>query len=459
MSRENNISLSTLNKNIKQALKASFPDNVWIVAEIAQLQENTSGHCYLDLVEKDSASNRIIARNKGTIWAYTYRMLKPYFETTTRQAFSAGLKVMINVGVEYHEQYGLSLTIRDIDPAYTVGEMALKRQQTIQKLQEEGVMDINKEHPLPTLPQKLAIISSSTAAGYGDFMEQLKNNAEGLVFYTCLFQAKMQGDEAPESIMDALNRIDESLAYFDAVIIIRGGGASMDLNCFDDYELAYFAAQFPIPIITGIGHDRDESVMDMVAHTHLKTPTAVADFLINTIAQQAAYINDIQAQITSAIQSQAERARIKIDGLAQKFPALAKQYIIKHENRIHHIEEKLHALPKRYLLTEKQNLHNLQQRIAKETPLLLRTHRNKLNFLAERLSRTSTFFINNKKQQLAHLEEITNVVNPQNVLKKGYSITTKNGKAIIFASEVKDGDVLRTTFFDGEVSSLVKSKK
>lgn len=458
MTRENHVTLSALNKRIKEALKLSFPENVWVVAEIAQLQENISGHCYLDLVEKDATTDRIIARNKGTIWAYTYRMLKPYFETTTRQVFSSGLKVLVNVGVEYHEQYGLSLTIRDIDPAYTVGEMALKRQQTILQLQEEGVFEMNKELELPTLPQKLAIISSSTAAGYGDFMDQLMNNQEGIKFYTCLFQATMQGENAPQSIMEALNHIDENLELFDAVVIIRGGGASMDLSCFDDFNLCYFASQFPLPIITGIGHERDESVLDMVAHTSVKTPTAVAEFLVDCISRELAYVNDLQENIISSVQQQSEKASLRLELLAQKFPVLARQYIIRHENRIQRIEENLEASPQRFLRDKKQHLSKLQDRFAGEAPLLLQSHRNKLLFLKERMGRSTKNLLASKKQQMRHFEEITNVLNPQNVLKKGYSITTKNGKAIFSASDLHEGDILHTEFYNGGIASIVKTK-
>lgn len=458
MISENHMTLSALNRKIKDAVKLSFPEHVWIVAEIAQLQENISGHCYLDLVENDAKTNKTIARSKGTIWAYTYRMLKPYFETTTRQVFSAGLKVLIHVGVEFHEQYGFSLSVRDIDPAYTVGEMALKRQQTILKLQEEGVLDINKELELPTLTQKLAIISSSTAAGYGDFIDQLKNNTEGIVFYTCLYQATMQGDNAPASIMDALGRIDENLDYFDAVVIIRGGGASMDMSCFDDFDLCYFASQFPIPILTGIGHDRDESVLDMVAHTTLKTPTAVAEFLVNGIMREAAYLQDLQDNISTLIQEQAERAKARLDLLAQKFPVLGRQYLMHHDNRIQRIEEKLQNAPMRYIHDQKKHLAQMEQRFAGEAPLLLKSHVHKLKFIMERTRRTVSNFLSQKKMKLNHFEDITNAVNPQNVLKKGYSITSKNGKVIVFASEINDGDILQTQFYKGRVASIVKNK-
>jgi exodeoxyribonuclease VII large subunit len=264
------ITLFQLNTTIRDTLKTYVRDSYWVVAEIAQVKENFNGHCYLELFEKDQASDRIIAQAKATIWATTYRMLKPYFETSTSRKFSSGLKVLICVKVDFHEVFGLSLNITDIDPTYTLGDLALKKAETIRQLKEENVFDMNHELELALVPQRIAIISSKTAAGFTDFITHILSNPFQYKFELCLFPASMQGDKAEESIISALEQINEAESLFDAVVIIRGGGSQTDLSCFDNYWLATHIAQFPLPVLTGIGHEQDDSVVDMVAHTRLK---------------------------------------------------------------------------------------------------------------------------------------------------------------------------------------------
>ena len=278
---------------------------IWVKAEISEMTVNRSGHCYLDLIETEPGTDTVIARCRATIWSYTFRMLKPYFETTSGQAFSEGLKVLLQAKVEYHEVFGFSLNIRDIDPVYTLGDLARQRREIIRKLQDDGVFEMNKELELPVVTQRIAIISSPTAAGLQDFLDQLHNNLHQFVFYTKLFPAVMQGNEAPRSIMNALDLIFEYEEMFDAVVIIRGGGAQIDLACFDQYELAFNVAQFPLPVITGIGHDKDDTVIDMVAHTRMKTPTAVAEFLISGALQFSQQLNELKNHFIELVNEQA----------------------------------------------------------------------------------------------------------------------------------------------------------
>ena len=276
------LSLLELNTRIRGALSRAFPETCWVRAEMSDVRVNTSsGHCYLEFVEKNAQTGQLVAKVRGSIWAKTFRMLKPYFEMETGQMFASGLKVLVKVSVEFHELYGLSLTVLDIDPAYTLGDMVRKRMEIIRQLQEEGVFTLNKELPFPLLPRRIAIITSPTAAGYEDFMNQLTRNKGGYPFYTKLFPALMQGERTEASVIAALDRIYQHQDLFDVVVIIRGGGATSDLNSFDSYLLAANCAQFPLPIITGIGHERDDTVVDLVAHTRMKTPTAVAEFLIS----------------------------------------------------------------------------------------------------------------------------------------------------------------------------------
>lgn len=254
------ISLYELNNRIKQTLKASFADSVWITAEITEVQLNRSGHCYLQLADKREQEDSIVATARGTIWAFTFRTLRPYFETTTGRQLEKGMKVLLNVEVVFHELYGYSLNIRDIDPTYTIGDLERKKREILAQLEADGVIDMNRELEFPVLPKTIAVISSPTAAGLGDFMNQLQTNPYGYRFQVKLFPAIMQGDKTTDSVIAALERIYEYESVFDVVVIIRGGGSQTDLGCFDSYEMAANIAQFPLPVIAGIGHERDETI-------------------------------------------------------------------------------------------------------------------------------------------------------------------------------------------------------
>ena len=309
---EEKMTLLDLQERIKRGIESAVPPVVWVTAEIGELNSHYSGHCYLDLIDYKQGSRGVVAKARGVIWASTFRALKPYFETTAGVALAKGLNVLVKVQVSFSPVYGLALNILDIDPSYTVGELELRRRQTIARLKEEGCMDMNSQLQLPALPRRIAVVSSHTAAGYRDFMKQLQGNEGGFRFLVELFPAQMQGDDAPATIVEALEKIAQREDEFDAVAIIRGGGAAMDLVCFDDYTLAVNIAQFPLPVITGIGHDHDYHVADMVAHTWLKTPTAVADFFIETFAAQEQYIMHLfqRISLTLAHKISTERQRL-----------------------------------------------------------------------------------------------------------------------------------------------------
>jgi exodeoxyribonuclease VII large subunit len=280
------INLSELLDKAKQVLESSLSDGYWITAEINEIKTNANGHCYLSLIEKEEDGEQLKAKVAATIWASAFRLIKPYFESSTGRPLSAGLKVLIKASVQFHVLYGISLNITDIEPSYTVGSMALQRRNTIARLQSDGVFDMNSELEFPLLPQRIAVISSEQAAGYQDFIHQLYDNENGYAFAVTLFPSSVQGAAAAAEIITALDAINNYCEAFDVVVIIRGGGATADLVCFDDYALATHVAQFPLPILTGIGHNKDESVVDMVAHLSLKTPTAVADYLIDCLASE-----------------------------------------------------------------------------------------------------------------------------------------------------------------------------
>ena len=309
---EEKISLLELQERIRRGIEGAVPHQVWITAEIGEIKNHPSGHCYLDLVDYKEGERGVAAKARGVIWSSAWRMLQPYFLSVAGVPLSKGLNVLLKVQANFSAVYGLSLNILDIDPSFTVGELELRRQQTIKRLQQEGCMEMNAQLQLPPLPRRIAVVSSATAAGYRDFMNHLHKNEYGFRFSTELFPAQMQGQEAPESIIGALDKIAEREGEFDVVAILRGGGAAMDLLCFDDYSLAVNIAQFPLPVITGIGHDHDYHIADMVANTWLKTPTAVADYFVDIFVQQEQYLMHLfqRISLTLAHKISTERHRL-----------------------------------------------------------------------------------------------------------------------------------------------------
>jgi exodeoxyribonuclease VII large subunit len=477
---EQQFSLFDLQRQIKSSLDDAFALPVWVKAEISEMTVNRSGHCYLDLVETEAGTDTVIARCRATIWSYTFRMLKPYFETTTGQAFAQGIKILVQAKIEYHEVFGFSLNIRDIDPVYTLGDLARQRREIINKLKEDGVFEMNKELELPVVPQRIAIISSPTAAGLQDFVDQLHNNPHKFVFYTKLFPAIMQGSEAPRSIMNALDFIYEYENLFDAVVIIRGGGAQIDLACFDNYELAFHAAQFPLPIITGIGHDKDDSVLDMVAHTRMKTPTAVAEFLISGALQFAQHLNELETHFVELVNDQLEANKDRLMDAADQLNLLVNQFVSKQNNRLEIAGIQLKNQTESFLKSQQTELkkltvgvQNLTARyITKQNHALeqsvkslnftfrrqiLKTE-NRLTQIQQILKIRATGTIRNEKKNLDQIGEKLRLVDPQNILKRGYSLTLLKGKIVKSVEQISEGDRLETRLSDGTVESTVEKK-
>lgn len=344
------LSLYSLNNLVRNTLAQGLPSAYWVVAELSEVRETQAGHCYVELVERDEATQEMVAKARGTIWARIYSLLKPYFLEQTGERFSVGLKVMLKVTVVFHELYGFSLDICDIEPAYTLGDIARRKQAILNRLKAEGVIDLNKELPFPALPQRIAVISSSFAAGYGDFCDQLMNNPYGFVFYPHLFAAPMQGNKVEQGVISALDRIAENIGSWDVVVIIRGGGATSDLSCFDTYDLANNCAQFPLPIITGIGHQRDDTVLDAVAHTRAKTPTAAAELLIHAVAAQSAMLEDVSARLGVAARSVLETRRRQLAATLQRLPVSVALYLQRQGHRLDMWEQRAKAAsPERIL--------------------------------------------------------------------------------------------------------------
>ncbi len=405
------LSLHELNGLVKRSIRSCMPDTYWLQAELSDVRSNYSGHCYLEFVQKDASGNNLIAKARGTIWNNVYKILKPYFEQATGQTFTAGIKVLVQVSVEFHELYGYSLTVLDIDPTYTVGDMVRRRREILRQLEDEGVLDLNKELEMPMLPQRIAVISSATAAGYGDFCNQLEGNPFGYGFHVELFPAIMQGERVEEAILAALDAVNARIKEFDVVVIIRGGGATSDLSGFDTYLLAASCAQFPLPIITGIGHERDDTVIDMVAHTRVKTPTAAAEYLIAKVDECADVLSQTSARLIESVQNRLLWEHRRVDDLKQRIPS---------------------AVYKR-IADAKYTLLMSQGRIRQTSKLRLSASAHRLELLQQRLADAM----------------------PEKQLARGYSITLKEGKAVKDASALKEGDVITTRLFDGEIKSEI----
>ena len=412
MMEQQALSLYELNGLVKRSIRSCLPDTYWVQAELSDVRTNYSGHCYLEFVQKDAKGNNLIAKARGTIWSNIFKMLKPYFEQETGQLFTSGIKVLVNVSVEFHELYGFSLTVLDIDPTYTVGDMERKRREILRLLEEEGVIDLNKELEMPMMPQRVAVISSAAAAGYGDFCNQLANNPRGYGFHTELFPAIMQGERVEESIISALNAIYAQIDRWDVVVIIRGGGATSDLSGFDTYELAANCAQFPLPIITGIGHERDETVLDRVAHTRVKTPTAVAEFLIAKMDKCADVLDEMSVRLTESVRSRLLWEYRRMESLKQRIPSVAYKRI---------------ADAKFHLLSAQRNLQMVSRQ-----------------------------FLSIKKHRLELLRQRLNDALPEKQLARGYSITLKDGKAVKDASVLKKGEELVTLLHRGRILSIIQ---
>lgn len=412
---EEPLTLYALNSMVRAAVNSGMPSRYWVTGELSEVREASNGHCYIELVQRDEATNDIVAKARGTVWSRVYSLLRPYFLEQTGQPFAAGLKVLLQVTVGFHELYGYALDVCDIEPAYTIGDMARQRMLVIKRLTDEGVMDLNKELPFPLLPQRVAVISSSTAAGYGDFCDQLLGNRYGFLFYPCLFPSPMQGSGVEQGIIDALDRIAANMDMWDVVVIIRGGGATSELSCFDAYDLANNCAQFPLPIITGIGHQRDESVLDMVAHTRAKTPTAAAELLIHAMLEQSSFLNGAMQEIVSAARRRMESERQRMNVLAGRLPVSA--------------------------------------------ALAVQQQKMQLQSLAQSLLPAAGMFLKEQQHRLELMKEKVDAASPEHVLAMGYSITRVNGRAVRSTDALMPGDEVVTVVSGGEFTSVVKDKK
>ena len=405
------LTLFELNSLVHEVIEDNFDEQYWVVGELSDVSTPAfGGHFYGELVQKDEESDRIVARARITCWARNYNMIRLRFQKEAGETLRKGLQVKLLVEVNFHEQYGYSLNVVDIDSTFTLGDLAKRRREILQQLEKDGILHDNQSLPLPRLLKRIAVISSATAAGYGDFCHQLEENDYGFHFEVQLFPSVMQGEQVPESIIAALEEIREE-PPFDLVVIIRGGGASSDLSDFDSYELAACIALYPLPVLTGIGHERDETVLDYVAHTKVKTPTAAAAFIIEHQADEAALLDDLYQRITHSAKEQIQREKQRLEHQRAVLPLLFMGFYQKGENRLVLLGQRLSSSAKQSLEREKHSLQLMQQRL--------------------------------------------NSLDPRLLLKRGYTITTCGGKLVRSIEGLAEGEVLTTQTEKGEIYSKV----
>jgi exodeoxyribonuclease VII large subunit len=412
MSSAGKITLTELQGLIRDKLYEALPGFFWVVAEIAEIKLNSAGHCYLELTGNETPGGKVTARVRATIWASKYLSLNTFFTASAGIPLRPGITILFKATVEYHELYGLSLNITDIDPSYTAGDMALRREAVISRLTAEGVLTMNRELSLPPYPRNIAVISSSNAAGYQDFINHLTNNPYGYVFIPELFEAVMQGESTERSVIEALDSISASDEHYDTVVIIRGGGSTTDLSWFDSYDIAFYVTQFPVPVLTGIGHEKDLTVTDLVAWKSVKTPTAVADFLV----------------------AQTLECENMIIGMASSIYTEAAEIISSAE----------------------EQLSSLQNRTASTARLIVRVKREQLGYQAETLLRTKNNLLRMGKDLTDRLERSLHNLDPAGVLNRGFTLTTKDGKIIRSSAALEPGEIIVTHFEDGKATSIVK---
>lgn len=427
------LSLYELNNLVREVISTTLHDEYWVETELSELRE-VRGHCYMELIQKDLFSNTPIAKASAKCWKNKWLLLSPKFEKVTGQSLRSGLKVLLKVYPDFHEAYGFSWIVTDINPEFTMGDMARKRLEIVKQLQAEGIFDLQKELELPLFAQRIAVISSANAAGYGDFCHQLNDNSYGLKFYTRLFPAVMQGEEIEQSVIAALNKINQRIDDFDVVVIIRGGGATSDMSGFDTLSLSENVANFPLPVITGIGHDRDESVLDMVSHTRVKTPTAAAAFLVDHLEEVYERVLDAQTELLTSVRHRMEMEKAQLQHLGEKIPMLFSLYKERQETMLEHRFQALTTAIQTHLVQETHRLEQLKQGIKPTIEQQMMRENYHLSLLSQRVKS----------------------LDPTLLLYRGYSMTMLNGRIVKDKSLLKSGDEIETILENGTILSIIK---
>lgn len=419
------MTLRELMNVVGQLVQVPETSGVWVTAELADVAVR-GGHCYMELLQKDDGG-RQIARIRGCIWANVYSRLAPYFYRLTGQQFASGLKVMLCGSVSMHPVFGMSFVVSSINPEFTMGDLLRRRREILERLDKEGILNDNKSLVWPMVPQRVAVVSSPGAAGYGDFMNQLRNNPSHIRFHTGLFEATMQGESAPASIIAALGRIAAERERWDGVVIIRGGGATADLQAFEDYDLAANVAQFPLPIAIGIGHERDVTVLDYIANTRLKTPTAVAEWLIGRGEELLGFLTAAGQRVLQIVTDRLSGYRQQLAQAEALLPAAALNAVERAKGRLRSAASLLSGVSGRRIQSQLSRLDMFREGVASAGRAALQR----------------------QTERLKAREELLEVLSPMATLRRGYSITRIGGKAVSSVAAVPPGAVVETTLADG----------
>lgn len=430
----NALSLLELNQLVSDVLNTTLCEEYWVMAELADVNER-GGHCYMELIQRGENTNTTVARASARCWRNKWSVLRPYFQRVAGQPLAGGMKLLLKVKANFHENFGFSWIVNDIDPTFTLGDMVRKRAEIIRILKEEGIFDDNRNLPFPLFAQRIAVISSATAAGYGDFSRQLEDNEYGYCFHTELFPAVMQGETVENSVIAALEKVNERLDDFDCVVITRGGGASTDLSGFDALQLARIVAQFQLPVITAIGHDRDESVLDQIACVKVKTPTAAAAFLVDHLRRVDERIEYARVQIVQIVQQRMLNEKNRISITATRITSLFTVVKTQGEARLDTLFQHIAHEAKQRVDLAKHRLDILQMNIQPVTWRILTQEKHRLDLFAQRVS----------------------ALDPQLLLQRGYSITLFNGKALTNTASLREGTPIETKLANGSFTSVVKT--
>ena len=452
------LTLYELNSIVSFGIKKVLPDSYWVVAELNEVRTASNGHCFVEMVEKDEGTN-LIAKARGTVWSNVFTRLRRKFMQETGRDITAGMKVRVNVTVEFHELYGYSLNIIDIDSAYTLGDLYMKRKEIMLRLEQAGVIGMNRELGLPAVVQRIAVISSPTAAGYGDFCDQLRGNPYGIAFHIELFPAAMQGDRVEDSVIAALDAINARSEEFDAVVLVRGGGATSDLSAFDSFDIAFHVAQYPLPVISGIGHERDRTVVDEVACVAVKTPTAAAQHIITHDHAFVTRLEGIASAITTSITASIARQKLLLGTGVSRLDRAATALITAHKAWIAGAQSRLDRQLRTRLHTSTARLAAVTARMPALVSMHCGRHSSSLDRIGDRLAFAVRTRLDRQRGRLQLMEGIAAASEPSNVLRKGFSIIRTGGVAVRTVASLEEGHDYEVEMADGKTTITINKTR
>lgn len=447
------VTLSELNGLIQEVFEMNFIEDIWLVAEIAELRVAGAGHCYLELVEKKG--EKIVARIRANIWSYQYQRIATDFFAATDSKLQKGMKVLLSVGISYHALYGISLVVKNIDPNYSLGDLERRKKEILDQLKKENLLSRNGSLSLELVPKRVAVISSETAAGYGDFLNQLTNNEESYIINSEIFPSVMQGEALGKSIITSLIKIHERIDDFDCVIILRGGGASLDLAGFDNYDLAKAVARFPLPVITGIGHERDDTVIDHVSFEKVKTPTAAAEFILSKFSDFESYYEGLREGLIYFTKERVVRNKVLVKDLSFSLKNSTQKKVEQERLKINRIGSELPHKGKAFIKSKSSNLIEIGNKISKGKAQLVAGESQKLNLLKQRLIYAPKKLLNSKSNHIELYNKTLKLLHPDNVLKRGYALVYKADSIVTKSKDLKLEDEIIVKMKDGVIKSKI----